>query len=107
MKLLLPGRAGTSSIIVVPLGAQPRHRAAGGQDRHPWAAGQQLAQVRGDLDHLLQVVQDQQPRAVAERLGQRLQRRAGAGEFTVRGLSAATPAPADLAGLLLIEARLA
>ena len=69
---------------VLPLGAQPQHRAAGGQDRHPRAAGQQLAQVGGDLDHLLQVVQDQQPRAVAERLGQRLQRRRPPGQVGAR-----------------------
>ena len=61
---------------VFPLGPQPEHRAAGGQDRQLRAAGQQLAQVGRDLDHLLQVVQDQQPGAVAERLGQRLCRRA-------------------------------
>ena len=61
---------------VFPLGPQPEHRTAGGQDRQLRAAGQQLAQVGRDLDHLLQVVQDQQPGAVAERLGQRLCRRA-------------------------------
>jgi hypothetical protein len=47
--------------------------------------GQQLAYVGGDLDHLFEVVQDQQPGAVAERLGQRLHRRAGGGQVRARG----------------------
>ena len=61
---------------VLPLGAQPQHPAAGRQDRHARAAGQQLVQLTGDVDDLLQVVQDQQPAAVAELLGQGLKRRA-------------------------------
>ena len=40
------------------------------------AAGQQLVEVAGGLDHLLQVVEDEQPAAVAELLDQGLQRRA-------------------------------
>jgi hypothetical protein len=62
---------------VFPLGPQSQHRPAGGQDRHARAAGQQLAQVTGDLDDLLQVVQDEQPGVIAKLLGQRLDRRAG------------------------------
>ena len=69
---------------ILPLGPQPQHRAAGGQDHHPRAAGQQLAQAGGGLDHLLQVVQDQQPRAITERLGQRLHRRARPGQVGPR-----------------------
>ena len=61
---------------VLLLGPQAQHRAAGGQDRQAGAAGQQLTQVAGGPDHLLQVVQDQQPGTVADLLGQGLQRRA-------------------------------
>ena len=34
---------------VLPLGPQPQHRPAGGQDRHARAAGQQLVEVAGDV----------------------------------------------------------
>jgi hypothetical protein len=57
------------------LGPQPQHRPAGGQDRHTTTAGQQPVQVASDLQHLLQVVEDEQPGAVAELLDQGLQRR--------------------------------
>ena len=60
---------------VLPLGPQLQHRAAGGQDRHAGTAGQQLVEVAGGVDHLLQVVEDQQPPVVAELLDQGLQRR--------------------------------
>jgi hypothetical protein len=62
---------------VLPLGPQPQHRAARGQQRDAGAAGQQLAQVTGGVDHLLQVVQDQQPPVLTQLLGQGLQRRVG------------------------------
>jgi len=61
---------------VLLFGSQPQRRAAGRQHRQPGAAGQQLLQVPGHLQHLLQVVQHQQPAAVAQLLGQRLQQRA-------------------------------
>jgi hypothetical protein len=60
---------------VLPLRPQPQHRPAGRQDRHPGAAGQQLAQVAGRIQHLLQVVQDEQPAVVPQLLHQRLKRR--------------------------------
>ena len=65
---------------VLPLGPQPQHRAAGGHDDHAGAAGQQLVQVAGGAGDLLQVVQDEQPGAVAQLLGQGLQRRARPGQ---------------------------
>src|SRR5438874_2142933 len=39
------------------LGRQPQRRPAGRQHHHAWAAGQQLAQVTGHSNDLLQVVQ--------------------------------------------------
>jgi hypothetical protein len=38
---------------IFPLGPQPQHRTAGGQDRHAGTAAQQFTEVAGDLDHLL------------------------------------------------------
>jgi hypothetical protein len=44
---------------------------------HAAAAGQQLLQIIGHLEHLLQVVEDEQPAVIAQPLSQRLKRRAG------------------------------
>jgi hypothetical protein len=65
---------------ILLFGAQPQHRSAGGKDRHPATAGQQLLQVAGDPQHLLQVVEDEQPGAVAELLDQGLQGGVGPGQ---------------------------
>ena len=49
-------------------------------DDHAGAVGQQLVQVAGGAGDLLQVVQDEQPGAVPQLLGQGLQRRARPGQ---------------------------
>ena len=57
------------------LRAQPQHRQAGRQDRHAGTGGQQQAEVASGVDDVLEVVEDQQPPAVAEPLDEGLQGR--------------------------------
>src|SRR5262249_32137776 len=59
---------------VPPCGPRPQPRAAGGKNRHATTAAQQLIEVTAGLDHLLQVVEDEQPRIVAEKLDEELER---------------------------------
>jgi hypothetical protein len=83
------GRARASS-GVDGLRAQPEHDQAGRQDRQPGTAGQQLVEVACGVDQVLQVVEYEQPLAIAEVVDQGLKGSVPTRQVCPRG-------PADVA----------
>jgi len=55
---------------VLPLGAQPKHRAARDQDLEPAAAREELVELGGDAHDLFEVVQHEQGRRFTKMLDQ-------------------------------------
>ncbi len=55
---------------ILPLGAEPQHRAARGQDLEPGTAGQEQVELRCNPDDLLEVVEHEQRRGRFEMLDQ-------------------------------------
>ena len=53
---------------VLPLGAQPKHRAARGEDLEPPAAREELVELGGDTHDLFEVVQHEQGRRFTQML---------------------------------------
>ncbi len=69
-RLLRERRHAQRADRILPLGAEPQHRAARGQDLEPGTAGQELVELGRHADHLLEVVEHEQRRGLFEMLDQ-------------------------------------